>query len=201
MPHSTQLRKERTATGTPASSPRVRVARKHHLLVRISHWLNIPLLLGLIVSGISIYWASPVYRHNPDPQTGSSDYLADAGIWICAHLPGGHDCASRPDWIYNHISLGPAMLAPALRLHWCCAIILSRPVASDTPGERGAAQGLCARLDPSFENSLRLSFRTALLRRVPESIGLLPLILMKLMLPTLRTSRLALAPLGECSVR
>ena len=123
MPHSTQLRQERTATCTPASSSRVRVARKHHLLVRISHWLNIPLLLGLIVSGISIYWASPVYRHNPDPQTGSSDYLADAGIWICAHLPGGHDCASRPDWIYNHISLGPSMLAPALRLHWCCAYL------------------------------------------------------------------------------
>jgi thiosulfate reductase cytochrome b subunit len=111
------------ATCTPAAPPRVRVVPKHHVLVRVSHWLNIPLLLGLIVSGISIYWASPIYRHNPNPQTGSSDYLADAGIWICAHLPGGHDCASRPDWIYNHISLGPSMLAPALRLHWCCAYL------------------------------------------------------------------------------
>jgi thiosulfate reductase cytochrome b subunit len=85
--------------------------------------LNIPLLLGLIVSGISIYWASPIYRHSPDPQTGSFDYLADAGIWICAHLPGAHQCESRPEWIYNHISLGPYMLAAAMRLHWCCAYL------------------------------------------------------------------------------
>jgi thiosulfate reductase cytochrome b subunit len=123
VPHSTQLDKERIATRTPVSQPRVRVVRKHHVLVRISHWLNIPLLLGLIVSGIAIYWASPIYRHNPDPQTGSSDYLADAGIWICAHLPRGHDCTSHPDWIYNHISLGSSMLASALRLHWCCAYL------------------------------------------------------------------------------
>jgi thiosulfate reductase cytochrome b subunit len=93
------------------------------VLVRISHWLNIPLLLGLIVSGISVYWASPIYQHHPNPQTGSFDYLADAGIWICAHLPGAHECESRPEWIYNHTSLGPYMLAPALRLHWCCAYL------------------------------------------------------------------------------
>src|SRR5215475_9673504 len=80
VPQSTQFHKERMATRTPASPPRVRVVRKHHVLVRVSHWLNVPLLLGLIVSGISIYWSSPIYRHNPDPQTGSSDYLADAGI-------------------------------------------------------------------------------------------------------------------------
>ncbi len=59
--------------------PGVRLARKHHLLVRVSHWLNVLLLAGLIVSGISIYWASPIYRHSPDPQTGNTDYFADAG--------------------------------------------------------------------------------------------------------------------------
>jgi thiosulfate reductase cytochrome b subunit len=85
--------------------------------------LNIPLLLGLMVSGISIYWASPVYRHNPNPQTGSIDYLADTGIWICAHLIRAHGCANQLDWIYNHAGLGPSMLAPALRLHWCCAYL------------------------------------------------------------------------------
>jgi thiosulfate reductase cytochrome b subunit len=46
---------------------------------------------------------------------------ADIGIWICAHVPGQDDYASPPDWIYNHMSLGPGMLAPALRLHWLCA--------------------------------------------------------------------------------
>ena len=118
-----QVQNEQISTRTPAPEPRVRVVRKHHVLVRLSHWTNIPLLVGLIVSGISIYWASPVYQHNPDPQTGSVDYLADAGIWICAHLPGARDCAS-PEWFYNQISLGPYMLAPALRLHWCCAYLL-----------------------------------------------------------------------------
>jgi thiosulfate reductase cytochrome b subunit len=35
--------------------------------------------------------------------------------------PGLHRYNSPPDWIYNHMSLGPARLAPALRLHWLCA--------------------------------------------------------------------------------
>lgn len=123
MPHSTQLSNEQMATSAPESEAGVLVVRRHHLLVRISHWLNIPLLLGLIVSGVSIYWASPIYRHNPDPVTGNFDYVADAGIWICAHLPGLDHYASPPDWVYNHISLGPGMLAVALRLHWLCAYL------------------------------------------------------------------------------
>ena len=106
-----------------STQPVVRLARKHHLLVRVSHWLNVLLLAGLIVSGISIYWASPIYQHSTDPQTGNSDYFADAGVWLCAHVPGLHSYASPPDWIYNHFSLGPYMLAPAMRLHWCCAYL------------------------------------------------------------------------------
>jgi thiosulfate reductase cytochrome b subunit len=90
-------------------------------LVRWSHWLNVPILLGLILSGISIYWASPVYQHKPDPNTGSIDVAADIGIWICSHVPGLHHYSSPPDWLYNHLSLGPGMLALALRLHWLCA--------------------------------------------------------------------------------
>jgi thiosulfate reductase cytochrome b subunit len=101
----------------------VRVVRRHHLLVRWSHWLTLPLLLGLILSGVSIYWASPVYRHKPSLQTGSFDPLADVGTWICAHVPGLHHYKSPADWVYNHISLGPGMLAVALRLHWLCAYL------------------------------------------------------------------------------
>ena len=112
-----------TATSAFPEKPGVLVARKHHLLVRWSHWLNVPILLGLILSGISIYWASPVYQHAPDPQTGNFDYFADIGIWVCAHVPGQHHYSSPPDWIYNHISLGPYMLASALRLHWFCAYL------------------------------------------------------------------------------
>jgi len=111
-------------TGARASQPRALVVRKHHLLVRISHWLNIPLLLGLILSGISIYWASPIYQHDPSPTTGSFDYFADAGIWICAHIPWLHHYADPENWVYNHGSLGPYMLAFALRFHWLCAYLL-----------------------------------------------------------------------------
>ena len=123
MPRSMQLDEERIATSTPECQAGVLVARRHHLLVRCSHWLNVPILLGLILSGMSIYWASPVYKHNPDPVTGSFDPVADAGTWICAHVPGLHQYSSPPDWVYNHISLGPSMLAVALRLHWLCAYL------------------------------------------------------------------------------
>ena len=91
--------------------------------VRWSHWLNVPILLGLILSGISIYRASPIYQHKPDPNTGNFDVAADIGIWICAHVPALHHYSSPPDWIYNHMSLGPGMLALALRLHWLCAYL------------------------------------------------------------------------------
>jgi thiosulfate reductase cytochrome b subunit len=123
MSLSTLTHNEPSATSTSPEKSGVLVARKHHLLVRWSHWLNVPILLGLILSGISIYWASPIYQHEPDPQTGNFDYFADIGIWVCAHVPGQHHYSSPPDWIYNHMSLGPYMLAPALRLHWLCAYL------------------------------------------------------------------------------
>jgi thiosulfate reductase cytochrome b subunit len=123
MPQAIQINQQPIATSTPLDQPRVQVVRKHHLLVRWSHWLNVPILLGLILSGIAIYWASPVYQHKPDPQTGNFDYLADVGIWICAHVPGLHDYSSPPDWVYNHMSFGLGMLAEALRLHWLCAYL------------------------------------------------------------------------------
>src|SRR5215472_7406730 len=111
------------ATRTLEDKTDVRVVRRHHLLVRCTHWLTVPILLGLILSGLSIYWASPVYKHQPDLVTGNSDPLADVGIWICAHVPGLHHYNSPPDWVYNHMSLGPGMLAEALRLHWLCAYL------------------------------------------------------------------------------
>jgi hypothetical protein len=45
VPHSTQLDNEQTATSTPESETGVRVVGRHHLLVRCSHWLNVPILL------------------------------------------------------------------------------------------------------------------------------------------------------------
>src|SRR5258708_10672292 len=118
MSHSTPPDCESKPTSTLPEQPGVLVVRKHHVFVRWSHWMNVPILLGLILSGISIYWASPIYQHKPDPNTGNTDVAADIGIWICAHVPGLQHYSSPPDWIYNHMSLGPGMLGPALRLHW-----------------------------------------------------------------------------------
>lgn len=107
----------------PAKEPATPIIRKHHFLVRWSHWLNVPILLGLILSGMSIYWASPVYQHKPDPVTGNTDVVADIGTWMCAHVPGFHHYSSPPDWVYNHMSLGTYSLASALRLHWFFAYL------------------------------------------------------------------------------
>jgi thiosulfate reductase cytochrome b subunit len=98
------------------SNPTTRlVVIKHHALVRLSHWLNVPILFGMIVSGLSIYWASPVFLHKPDPVTHSRDYLADVGIAIARHIPGAK---VDPSWFYNHFGLGVFNLAGALRWHW-----------------------------------------------------------------------------------
>src|ERR1700722_5661308 len=123
MRHASTPAKKAKSTSTWRAQQHGLVVQRHHLLVRWSHWLNVPLLFGLMLSGISIYWSSPVYQHKPDPTTGNFDVASDIGIWICAHVPGLHQYSSPPDWIYNHLSLGPAILAPALRLHWLCAYL------------------------------------------------------------------------------
>src|ERR1700722_200619 len=99
MSHSTLPDCESKPRSTLPEQPGVLVIRKHYFPVRLSHWLNVPILLGLILSGISIYWASPIYQHKPDPHTGNFDVAADIGIWICAHVPGQHHYSSPPDWV------------------------------------------------------------------------------------------------------
>jgi thiosulfate reductase cytochrome b subunit len=99
------------------------VVPKHHALVRLSHWLNVPLLFGLIASGLSIYWASPVYEHAPQAQTGSTDYLADIGVWAVTHVPAIARDPMPGAWVYNRIGLGVFRLAQSLRLHWFFAYL------------------------------------------------------------------------------
>src|SRR6267378_3918227 len=99
----------------------VKVIRKHHALVRLSHWLNVPLVFGLIASGLAIYWAAPVFRHPPDAVTHSRDYLSDLGI-VIAHVLEDRGGDPR-NWIYDHFSLGTRQLATSLRLHWALAYL------------------------------------------------------------------------------
>lgn len=108
-------------TGTPPGAPR-RIVPKHHVLVRLAHWVNVPVLLGLVASGLAIYWAAPVFVHPRDPVTQSRDYLLDLGAAIAGTL---HDRGGDPrSWIYDHLSLGTGMLARSLRLHWALAYVL-----------------------------------------------------------------------------
>ncbi len=98
----------------------VRVVPKHHALVRLAHWLHVPLLLLLAASGLSIYWASPVFV-DPSPAVPRRDVLMRVGAWIAAAL---HDRGPRPEtWIYEHLALGTGQLATALRLHWLLAYL------------------------------------------------------------------------------
>jgi thiosulfate reductase cytochrome b subunit len=101
---------------TPSEA--TRIVRKHHFLVRVTHWLHVPLLLGLIASGLSIYWAAPVFHHPRDPVTMSRDYLADFGMFVARVL---NDRGDPRTWFYDHFSLGTRQLATALRLHWALA--------------------------------------------------------------------------------
>jgi thiosulfate reductase cytochrome b subunit len=111
----------RSARRTRPDEP-VRVVPKHHVLVRLSHWVNVPVLSGLIASGLAIYWAAPVFVHPRDPVTQSRDYLLDLGAFIAGLL---HDRGGDPRfWIYDHFSLGTGMLARSLRLHWALAYLM-----------------------------------------------------------------------------
>jgi len=84
---------EAIATRLPEDQAGVRVVRRHHLLVRWSHWLNVPVLLGLILSSVSTYWASLVHQDKPDP-LNIADVLREAN-----GVPGeGKPLLDFSDW-------------------------------------------------------------------------------------------------------
>jgi len=106
---------------SPDPSPELRIVRRHHALVRLTHWINLPLLVGLIASGLSIYWAAPVFLHPRNPVTLSNDYVGDLGAAIAGTL---HDRGGTPRfWIYDHFGFGAYLLAEALRFHWAMAYL------------------------------------------------------------------------------
>jgi thiosulfate reductase cytochrome b subunit len=111
----------RPHAATTSGHELVRVVPKHHGLVRLTHWFNVPLLFGLAATGLAIYWAAPVFQHAPDPVTHSRDYLRDAGLAIAGVLG---DRSGQPGaWIYNHLSIGTGQLGSSLRLHWLLAYL------------------------------------------------------------------------------
>ena len=103
----------------------VKIVRKHHLLVRIAHWLNVPTIFVLILSGLSIYWASPVFKIRPpfamDADSSRQDIFAIVGDWAIHHLPG--QSGDPQNWFYDHFAIGSGNLAGALNIHWFCAYV------------------------------------------------------------------------------
>jgi thiosulfate reductase cytochrome b subunit len=110
------------ARGRKRTNPHepVRVVRRHDPLVRLAHWWHVPLLVGLIASGLAIYWAAPVFRHAGTAANPRGDYLADAGRALAAVFGTSGD---PRNWLYERASLGPQLLANALRLHWLLAYL------------------------------------------------------------------------------
>jgi thiosulfate reductase cytochrome b subunit len=98
----------------------VRVAAKHDGFVRTAHWMHVPLLLGLIATGLAIYWAAPVFHHAPTPGNSRGDYFVDVGRALAGVFGGASDPRS---WFYERFSVGPGQLAAALRLHWLFAYL------------------------------------------------------------------------------
>ena len=96
-----------------------RVVLKFHPLVRIAHWTNIIALIGLCASGLSIYWASPVFKI--PTADGSKDiftFIGEIGLKI---FPENSESARN--WFFDHFALGAGNLAYALNLHWLFAYL------------------------------------------------------------------------------
>jgi thiosulfate reductase cytochrome b subunit len=80
-----------------------RLERKHPRPVRWMHWLNVPLLFGMVWSGLLIYWANDVYR-------------ISLGNWTLLHL--------FPDWFYNALNLDHR-LAEGMSWHFAIMWLLA----------------------------------------------------------------------------
>src|SRR4051794_22817174 len=64
--------------------PTKRLEKKHPLAIRWFHWINFPVLMIMIWSGLLIYWANDVYR-------------IGVGGFTLFHF--------FPDWVYDKLSL------------------------------------------------------------------------------------------------
>jgi thiosulfate reductase cytochrome b subunit len=80
-----------------------RLEHKHPRPIRWMHWFNVPLLFGMIWSGLLIYWANDVFR------TG-------IGNWTLVHL--------FPDWFYGWLRLDHR-LAEGMSWHFAIMWLLA----------------------------------------------------------------------------
>jgi len=80
-----------------------RLEPKHPRAIRWMHWINVPVLFGMIYSGLLIYWSNDVYR-------------IGIGSWTLIKL--------FPDWFYNVLSL-EHRLAQGMAWHFALAWLLT----------------------------------------------------------------------------
>ena len=87
------------------SKPAVRLAEKHPLAIRWMHWVNFPLLVIMIWSGLLIYWADSI----PPGTHASEVYRIGIGNWTLFRF--------FPDWFWNILD-APYQLTKGLGYHF-----------------------------------------------------------------------------------
>ena len=110
-----------------------RLEHKHPRPIRWMHWFNVPLLFGMIWSGLLIYWANDVFR-------------IGIGNWTLFHF--------FPDWFYNTVPFGP----PAGRGHVVAfrdhvAVGDQRNLLRHLHVRFRASGGICCRIERSFREA------------------------------------------------
>src|SRR5258705_6076715 len=83
----------------------VRIKYKHSLAIRWMHWINFPLLVVMIYSGLLIYWADSQY----EGLNAHRVYRVGFGSWTLFRL--------FPTWFYNTLHL-KFQLAKGLGYHF-----------------------------------------------------------------------------------
>jgi thiosulfate reductase cytochrome b subunit len=83
----------------------VRIKYKHSLAIRWMHWINFPLLVVMIYSGLLIYWADSQY----EGLNAHRVYRVGFGSWTFFRL--------FPTWFYNNLHL-KFQLAKGLGYHF-----------------------------------------------------------------------------------
>ena len=87
-----------------------RLEKKHARAIHWFHWINVPVLAGMIWSGLLIYWANPVYRIGVGKHTLIKMTIAEK-TYEKANL------AFRLAEVHGIVLLnGVAMAAPFIRL-------------------------------------------------------------------------------------
>lgn len=101
-----------------SSSPVGRPAVPYSALLRLTHWLNVPLLLLMIASGLQIWWAYPAFGPDlPKPESLYRALTGAAGAVDPRAIAIGRDFRLFTQQTIDWLGIG-GWLAGALRWHF-----------------------------------------------------------------------------------